>query len=576
MSIHNREIANLFLRLADLLEVEGANPFRVRAYRNAARTVGDDTQSMSDLLDKEEDLSKLPGIGKDIAKKIETIVQTGKLPILEEVEGRTPAALSELMKIEGLGPKRVKSLHDQLSVNTLEDLERAARSGKIRELEGFGKKTEGQILQRLEHFNAQEKRSKLIDAEATVGPLIEYLREYPAVSKVIAAGSYRRRKETVGDLDLLITARKDSGVMDYFVGYPEVREVISKGGTRSSVRLHSGLSVDLRVVPTVSYGAALHYFTGSKAHNIAIRTLGVKKGYKINEYGVFKNDTRLAGRTEKEVYETVGLPFIDPELREQRGEIEAAQQNRLPKLVRLRDIRGDLHCHTKATDGKHSLEQMVQAARDKGYEYLAITDHSKHLSVARGLDSKRLIEQIRTIDKLNEKLSDFVVLKAIEVDILESGELDLPDSVLRELDFTVCSVHYKFDLPRKKQTERIVRAMDNPYFNVLGHPSGRLINKREAYDVDLEAVMKAARDRGCHLEVNAQPDRMDLSDDACILAKQLGLKVTISTDAHSTGNLDFMRFGVDQARRGWLEKKDVLNTRSLAQLRKLFKRDRGE
>lgn len=572
MPLHNREIAAMFLRLADLLEVENANPFRVRAYRNAARTVGDHTQSMARLLEQGEDPDDLPGIGKDIADKIRVIVNTGKLPILEEVEARTPPALSELMKIEGLGPKRVKALYEHLNIRTLEDLERAARSGKIRELEGFGQKTEELILKRLEQFSRREGRTKLIDAEAIAEPLLDYLKQCPGVDKIVVAGSYRRRRDTVGDLDLVITARKSAPVMDYFIDYPEVLDIISKGSTRSSVRLQCGLSVDLRVVPKASYGAALHYFTGSKAHNIAVRTLGVKKGLKINEYGVFRGDRRLAGRSEKEIYAAVDLPFIEPELREQRGEIEAAQQNALPRLLRLRDIRGDLHVHTVATDGKHTLEQMARAACDKGYQYLAISDHSQHLSVAKGLDPKRLREQIRAIDRLNQKLDGLVVLKSIEVDILENGELDLPDDILRELDLTVASVHYKFDLPRKKQTERILRALDNPYVTILGHPTGRLINQREPYDVDLEAVMKAARERGCHLELNAQPDRMDLTDDACMLAKKLGLKVAISTDAHSVANLDFMRLGVDQARRGWLERKDVINTRPLSQLRKLLRR----
>jgi DNA polymerase (family 10) len=570
--VSNTEIAMLFDRLADLLEMEDANPFRVRAYRNAARSIGDYSSSMADLLAQHKELSTLPGIGKDLAEKIRTIVETGKLPLLEEVEAHTPAALSELMKIEGLGPKRVKALYQQLHITSAEDLERAARSGKLRELKGFGKKIEEKILLRVEHFSGLEKRIRLLDAEVIVKPLLAWLQQTRGVKEVRVAGSFRRRRETVGDLDILVTASRGSEVMDRFVRYDQVKEVISSGKTRSSVILRTGLHVDLRVVIQASQGAALCYFTGSKAHNIAIRKIAVSKGYKINEYGVFKNDRRIAGKTEQDVYRQVGLAYIEPELRENRGEIEAARKNALPELVRLEDIRGDLHCHTRATDGHNSLEEMATAARARGYEYLAISDHSRHLTVAHGLDRKGLLSEIRQIDRLNEKLDDIVILKAIEVDILEDGTLDLPDSLLGQLDLVVAAVHYKFNLPRRKQTERIIRAMDNPCFNILAHPTGRLINERAAYEVDLEKIMTAAKERGCFLEVNAQPARLDLTDSDCKLAKDTGVKVAISSDAHSIGNLDYMRFGVDQARRGWLEADDILNTRKEDELRKLLQR----
>jgi DNA polymerase (family 10) len=345
------------------------------------------------------------------------------------------------------------------------------------------------------------------------------------------------------------------------------------GHTRSTVRLRSGMQVDLRVVPQVSYGAALYYFTGSRAHNIAVRKLAQKKHLKINEYGVFKGDKRIAGKTEQEVLRQVGLPYIEPELRENRGELEAARKQQLPQLVGLHDIRGDLHCHTSATDGHHSLQQMARAAADRGYEYLSINDHSRHVTVANGLNKKRLLEQIRAIDRFNEKNDDIIVLKSVEVDILEDGSLDLPDSVLKELDFTVCSVHYKFNLSRQKQTERILRAMDNRCFNILAHPTGRLINQREPYEIDLVKIMKAAVERGCYLELNANPERLDLTDDACIMARDMGLKVAVASDAHSINNLDYMRFGINQARRGWLESDDVLNTRTLPELLKLLRRD---
>jgi len=360
--------------------------------------------------------------------------------------------------------------------------------------------------------------------------------------------------------------------MDRFAGYEDVRKVISKGKTRSSVVLRSGLQVDLRVLPQVSYGAALHYFTGSKSHNIAVRKLAVKKGLKINEYGVFKKDKRIAGKTEKEVYDTVKLAFIEPELRENRGEVEAARQGRLPDLIKVEDLRGDLHAHTKETDGHNSLEEMAKAAKDRGYEYIAITDHSKKVAMAKGLDAGRLKKQIKEIDRLNEKLDGIIVLKGIEVDILKDGTLDLPDEILKELDLTVCSVHYNRNLSKNKQTERIIRAMDNPYFNILGHPTGRLINERDPYEIDLEKIMEAARDRGCFLEINAHPDRLDLPARYCKMARDMDLKVAVSTDAHSLADLDFVRFGIYQARRGWLEAKDVLNTRSWKQLKKMLQR----
>jgi DNA polymerase (family 10) len=555
MPVHNADIAELFNRVADLLEILGENPFRIRAYRNAARTAGGLSQSLATMVEQEKDLTELPGIGKDLAGKIEEITKTGTFSQLQELEDRIPPQLVRLMKIPGLGPKRVKILYDQLDITNLGDLKKAAEEGKIKELKGFGEKTEKMILAEIGR-EKKETRIKLNVAEEIADAIVDHLKKVEGVREVIVAGSYRRKKETVADLDILATCRKDSKVMDAFVHYDNVKKVVAQGDTRSTVVLRSGVQMDLRVVPGESYGAALHYFTGSKAHNIAVRTLGVKKGLKINEYGVFKGKNRIAGKTEEEVYNQVDLPFIEPELREDRGEIEAARGGKLPPIITLKDIRGDLHVHTKETDGRHSLEQMVEAARNRGYQYLAITEHSKRLSMTHGFDAERLARRNEEIDRLNKKLKGFVVLKSIEVDILSDGDLDLPDSILKELDLTVCSVHSKFNLPREKQTERILRAMDNPYFNVLAHPSGRLINEREPYDVDIETLMKAARDRGCIMEVNAHPDRLDLTDTDCILAKEMGVKVVISTDAHSMNDLDLMRFGVWQGRRGWLEKDD--------------------
>jgi len=574
MPIHNSDVAEIFNKVADLLELEGANQFRIRAYRSAARVVSDLPQNIADMVKRDESLSELPGIGKDLARKIKEIVETGALGQLKELEEKTPPELTGLMKIEGLGPKRVMVLHKKLGIETAKELREVAEAGKVRKLSGFGKKTEQMILEGLGKIREEKERLKLMAAEQVANPLVDYLKKSKGVKEIEVAGSYRRRKETVGDLDILVTSKKDSNVMDRFVDYEDVEKVVSKGKTRSTVALKSGFHIDLRVLPQVSYGAALHYFTGSKNHNIAVRKLGVKQGLKINEYGVFKgkNGKRIAGRTEKKVYEQVGLPYIEPELRENRGEIEAAQKNRLPELIKLKDIRGDLHVHTKETDGRHGLDDMVKAAKDHGYEYLAITDHSKRVSMAHGLDKKRLAKQIKAIDKLNGKMKGFVILKSLELDILEDGSLDLPDDILKDLDFTVCAVHYNTKLSRKKQTERIIRAMDNPYFNILAHPSGRLINKREPYALDLERLMEEAKERGCLMELNAHPNRLDLNDRYCKMAKEVGMKIAISTDAHSITDLDFMRFGVDQARRGWLEKGDVLNTRPLKELKKLLKR----
>ncbi|MBA1147938.1 DNA polymerase/3'-5' exonuclease PolX [Ectothiorhodospiraceae bacterium WFHF3C12] len=572
MTVHNAEIARQFNLLADLLEIEDANPFRVRAYRNAARIVEGMAHSVAEMVERGEDLSEIYGIGEDLARKIEELVKTGELSALQDEEKRVPVQLTELMRIDQLGPRRVKQLYRELGIKTLADLSRAAKAGKVQELEGFGEKTEAKILAGLEQLTSSGRRTKLSEATEIAESLADYLRGLEGISKVTVAGSYRRRKETVGDLDLLAVTEDGAQVMNRFVDYPEVEEVVSKGTTRSTVRLRTGLQVDLRLVPGRSYGAALCYFTGSKAHNVEIRTRAAQRGLKLNEYGLFKDNEYVAGRTEKSVYEQVGLAYIEPELRENTGEVEAAEAGQLPELVTMDDIRGDLHAHTNATDGHATLREMARAAADRGYEYLAITDHSKRVTMARGLDEKRLRKQLESIDALNDELRDITLLKGCEVDILEDGQLDLPDSVLEELDLTVCSVHYHRELSRKKQTERIIRAMDDPCFTILGHPTGRLINEREPYEVDMEALMEEAAERGCHMELNAQPSRFDLIDAHRRMARDMGVKVAICTDAHSTDNLDYMRFGVEQARRGWLTADDIINTRRLPALRKLLRR----
>jgi len=573
MAVHNKEIAEKFDTLADLLEIEGANAFRVRAYRNAARVIGGLSPSLADLVAAGEDLSRYPGIGEDLADKIRTIVETEELPLLQEVAERVPLDLARLMEIKGLGPKGVKALYDELEIRSIADLERSLEAGEVHQLKGFGKKTEAAIREGLEQLRAGgERRTLLVDAEEVAEPLKAYLAEAEGVKAIEVAGSYRRRKETVGDLDILVTCADSGPVMERFVGHEEVAEVVSRGETRSTVMLRSGLQVDLRVVPQASYGAAMHYFTGSQAHNIAVRKRGVERGYKINEYGVYRDSEVIAGEKEEGIFRAVDLPWIPPELREDRGEIQAAEAGELPELIGVGDMRGDLHCHTKATDGADSLAAMARAGRERGYDYLAVTDHSRRVAMAHGLDEKRLREQLAAIDRLNEELAGITLLKGIEVDILEDGSLDLPDAVLAELDLTVCSVHYRFDLSREKQTERILRAMDNPHFRILGHPTGRLLNEREPFEVDLERLVEAAAERGCVLEVNAQPSRLDLRDVDCQMARERGAKLAISTDAHHAANLDLMRFGVEQARRGWVRPADVINTRDLAGLRQALQR----
>jgi DNA polymerase (family 10) len=571
MTVQNAEIADRFEHLADLLELEGANVFRVRAYRNAARFIRGHPRSMAELLDEGADLAELPGIGADLAGKIATLVRTGRLPLLEKMAARIPAPLVAMTRIEGLGPKRARALYRALKVRSLEDLARAARSGRIRELPGFGVRTEQLIAERAARAVTVEPRVRLADAEQVARPLVAYLRGIEGVRQVEVAGSFRRRRETVGDLDVLISAAHGAKVMDRVVRYEDVAEVHAQGTTRASLRLRNDLQVDVRVVPAVGFGAALHYFTGSKAHNIAVRKLAMARGLKLNEYGLFRGERRVGGRTEEEVFRAVGLPMIPPELREDRGELDAARRGALPHLVQLADIRGDLHCHSRATDGRDTIETMARAAAARGYEYLSINDHSRHVTVAHGLDRRRLMEQVRAIDRLNARLDGIVVLKSVEVDILDDGRLDLPGSVLKELDFTVCAIHYGFGHGRARQTNRILRAMDDPHFSILAHPTGRLLGAREPYELDLERVLEGARERGRIVELNAQPERLDLDDRACRLARELGVKVAIATDAHRAADLDLMRFGVDQARRGWLEPSDVVNTRPLATLRKLLR-----
>jgi DNA polymerase (family 10) len=570
MTTHNADIAAVFDEIADLLEIDNANPFRVRAYRNAARQVQGMGEALADMVVKEEDLTELPGIGDDLAAKIREIVQTGKCQALEKLRKQMPPTITALLKVPGLGPKRVRTLYKELDVQTMEQLARAAREQRIRALPGFGPKIEQTIGEAIAAHVGEQARFKLAIAAQYAEALKAYLKRQRGIRAIEIAGSYRRAKETVGDLDIVVAAADGAAVMDRFVGYDEVKDVVAKGTTRATVILKCGLQVDLRVVEPASFGAALLYFTGSKAHNIEVRRLAQDRGLKINEYGVFRGEKRIAGDSEKAMYATVGLPWIAPELRENRGEIEAAHAKKLPKLIERSDLKGDLHAHTKATDGHHTLKEMAEAAKARGLSYLAITDHSRRLTVAKGLDPQRLRHELEEIDKLNATLKGFTLLKGIEVDILEDGSLDLPNDVLSELDIVVGAVHSKFELSRAKQTNRILRAMDHPYFHILAHPTGRLIDSRDPYDVDMLKIIRHARGRGCFLELNAHPERLDLLDIHCQIAKDEGVLIAISSDAHGTQDFDNLIYGIGQARRGWLEAKDVLNTRPLSQLRTLL------
>ncbi len=576
MPVYNADVVEIFQQVADLLEIEGANQFRVRAYRNAARTIETLSGSVAEMVEQGEDLSQLDGIGEDLAGKIEEIVSTGGLQQLDEIQQRTPANLSEMLDISGLGPKRVEKIHHELGVDGLDGLREAAENGRIQQLDGLGPKTEAKILEDLESLDAEEQRTRLDVAEEMTEPLLEYLLEAPAVERAEVAGSYRRRKETVGDLDILVISDAGAEVIARFVDFEDVEKVISQGETRSSVMMRSDLQVDLRVVPAESYGAALLYFTGSKAHNIDLRDRALDRGYKVNEYGVFEQDQeegdQVAGTSEEEIYQFFGLDFIVPELREDRGELKAAAEGKLPALLTLEDIRGDLQAHTTASDGRATLEEMARGAADRGYAYFAVTDHTSYLGVTQGMDGEEFLARNDQIDKLNERMSDIQLLKSAEIDIHEDGSLDLEDEVLKTFDLVLVSIHSHFGLSHQKQTRRILTALDNPHVHVLAHPTGRRINEREPYRYDLEKVITAARERGCFLEINAQPGRLDLKDTHCQLAKEMGLKLVISTDAHSVNELDVMRYGVDQARRGWLTADDVINTRSWPELKKLLQR----
>ena len=568
MPVQNAEVAAMFDQAAELLEIEGENQFRVRAYRRAARVIEGLPQSVKSLLATGRDLSELPGIGKDLAGKIADVVATGHFKLLDQLKKKLPGDLGEIAALPGLGPKRVKLLHDKLKVSTFDDLRRVVKTGRLHEIRGFGPTIEKKLIAALEKPTVQ-KRFKLSVAEAEAEALVAFLR---GSGRVMVAGSYRRRRETVGDLDLVVTTSHAAAVGDKLVAYENVVEVLAHGGTRTTVVLRSGLQVDVRAVPEESYGAALLYFTGSKAHNIALRAIAVHRGWKLNEYGLFSGKRRIAGWTEDEIYKKLGLAYIPPEMREDRGEVALAKFDDLPRLITRADICGDLHVHSDWTDGTASIAAMARAAQAQGYEYIALTDHSQRVAMAHGLDPAGLTRQSHEIDRVNARLHGLTILKGIEVDILKDGTLDLPDASLAKLDIVIAAVHSYFDLSREAQTERVVKAMNNPYVSIIAHPTGRLIGQRDPYEIDMDRVISAAHRTGCYLEINAQPDRLDLNDLHVHAAKQAGIKLAISTDAHSIDSFEYIRFGIDQARRGWLTANEVINTKPLAMLRRALNR----
>ncbi len=562
----NQQIAKIFNEIAELLELKGENVFRIRAYRRAAQNLDGLAKDVSSL--EPEELAAIPGIGKDLAGKVREYLETGRIGKHEELKKEIPAGVLELLRVPGLGPKKAKQFYDKLKIKSIEDLEAAIRTGRLAGLPGVQKKTEETILKGIAILKKGSERTPLGRALPLAEDIVRRLTESAPVGKIEVAGSIRRRRETVRDIDILVTSARPREVMDVFVGLSHVSRVLAQGETKSSIVTDEEIQVDLRVVEEDSFGAALQYFTGSKEHNIRLREMAVKAGLKINEYGVFKGaaEKKIGGKKEEDVYKALGLPWIAPELREDRGEIDLARKNGLPDLVTLDDIKGDLHVHTKWSDGSHDLETIIEAARKRGYSYIAVTDHTKGLGVAHGLDEKRLAEECRLIDEANGKLKGFKVLRGTEIDIRSDGRLDLPDAALAGLDIVVASIHSGFSQPREQITKRLLAAVRHPAVSVIAHPTGRLIGEREAYDVDMEAVLREAAKYGVAMEVNAYPLRLDLNDSHVRMARDLGVPLAISTDTHVTTQFDFMGYGVSVARRGWAEKKDVLNTLPVEQL----------
>lgn len=578
--MENSEIARVFYEIGDLLEIKGGDRFRIRSYRNAGLVIEGLSEPLKSLYERgEENLDGIPGIGESTKAKIIEILTTGRCKYHDELLKDMPLGMLEIIKIAGVGPKKAALLYKELGIADLQALEKAAKEEKIRNLPGFGEVTEQKILKGISDLKARTVKCKLSDARHYADSISQYIRQVPGVYEAVPSGSLRRWKETIGDIDILTICKDATKVMDHFVKYPDMKEVLSKGETKSTIVLKTGLQVDIRVLEKKSFGAALQYFTGSKSHNVALRDRAKRMGLKISEYGVFdENGKFVTGEKEEDVYKAVGLPFIIPELRENRGEIEAAEEGILPKELKESDIKGDLHVHTKESDGRYTLEEMAEAAMKKGYEYIAVTDHSKAVGIARGLDEARITKQMEAIDEFNAKLKrqrkKFRVLKGSEVDIRADGTLDHPDHILDMLDIVVASIHSGFGMKQEEMTERIIKAIHTGRINILAHPTGRLINERDPYQVDIGKVMDEAKKYNVALELNSYPDRLDLNDSHCKLAKEKGVLVAISTDSHSIYHLGHVTYGVHTARRGWLEKADILNARPLKELKKILKRER--
>jgi DNA polymerase (family 10) len=567
----NEFIAVQFELLADLLEIQGANPFRIRAYRNAARTISSTSESLSDLVAEKQDLTQFAGIGKDLAKQIEEITTKGQHSALEELRKQIPGGVLDMLRIPGVGPKKVSVFFNELSLKSLEELKAACEAGRLSKLKGFGKKTEESILANIAMATEHSQRASISDARAAAEAIVEDLQKLKEVGQVAVAGSCRRRKETCGDLDVLATCSDSGPPMDCLASHPLVESVLQRGETKQRVRLKTGMELDLRVVPEESFGAAMQYFTGSKEHNVVVRQRAKDLGLKLNEYGVFRDDVQVAGRTEEEVYAAIGLPWFPPELRENRREFEWADAGKLPELVTLADIKGDLHMHTTASDGAATIEQMAIAARDRGLKYIAITDHSKRVSMANGLDAIRLRKHWEEIRRIRETISGIEILCGIECDILEDATMDLPDDVLAEADWVIAVLHYGLKQPGEQIMKRLMTAVSNPHVDIIGHCTGRMIGRREGADINFSELLKAAADNQVMMEINAHPSRLDLDDIHAAAAKDLGIPIVISTDSHSVNGFEVLEYGVDQARRAGLTKDDVANTRTLQEFRKLLK-----
>jgi len=568
--VTNQQIAQIFYNIAEILEIQDDNPFRIRAYIRAGQTIENLTQQISDMQNLDE-LGELPGIGNAILEKIKEILRTGKAEFYEKLKQSEYAPLVELLAIPGMGPKHARLVYDRLRIKTIAQLEKAARNAKLRNLPGLGPRAEENILKGIAQAIKHKQRFPLAHIYPLAQEVLEQVKRIKQVKQASIAGSLRRMKETVADIDIVVSTDKPKPVSAAFIKIPQAINILAEGDTKSSIQIQGNIQVDLRAVKDESFGAALHYLTGSKAHNIRIRSIAQDRNLKVNEYGVFKGKKKVAGKTEEEVYSIFGLPLIAPELREDNGEIEAGLKNKLPKLIQTKDIRGDLHVHSDWSDGTRSIEQMAKYAQKIGYEYIAICDHSPYVGIANGLNEKRLAQQAKYIDKLNRNFKGFVILKGIEVDIRSDGKLDLPDAVLEKLDTVVASVHTKFGQSEKEMTKRIIKAIENLNVDIIAHPTGRLIGKRDPCLVDMDKVMDAALANHKALELNAYPQRLDLNDIHCRKAKEKGVKLVISTDAHKELDLDFMFFGVATARRGWLQQEDVLNTLHLKKFVRYFR-----